>query len=90
MPNIKLKVYFPARKPGDPENQKTIQFDDSWTVKRAIEEIHSKANEAKANLAGGQKGMSKFSTIFPYFIISLSSSSIRFRSLSNVQYCQFE
>ena len=55
MPNIKLRVFFPAKKYGDPENHKLIQFDDSWTVKRALEEIHSKDNQAKAGL-GGQKG----------------------------------
>ena len=46
MPKISLKIHFPNSHDG----YKMMQFDDTITVKKAIEDIHSKHNERKANL----------------------------------------
>ena len=52
MPKISLKVHFPDSHDG----YKKLQFDDSITVQKAIEDIYTKQNERKANLNALSKG----------------------------------
>lgn len=52
MPKISLKIHFPNSHDG----YKMLQFDDSITVQKAVEEIYQKQNERKANLSATGKG----------------------------------
>lgn len=61
MPKISLRIHFPGSQEG---YNKKIQFDDSWTVKKAIEEICMKQNERKANINVSDKGYYKFNFLF--------------------------
>ncbi|UXI17836.1 polycomb complex protein BMI-1 [Sarcoptes scabiei] len=58
MPKISLRIHFPGSQEG---YNKKIQFDDSWTVKKAIEEICMKQNERKANINVSDKDYALFS-----------------------------
>lgn len=49
MPKISLRVHFPGTGQ-ETGYYKTMQFEDHWTVSKAIDEILMKQNDRKANL----------------------------------------